>query len=136
MAGDVTLHMVDGVAQDVVAAVDARLFDGLGGHLVDAELDRHRCADGHVVLSLAVERVARLLRAQVDLGGAALDDRDQEVKARLHDTVELAEALDDGRLLLPHDEQHRRTKGCGPDGRSDEQDEQGKYDHGASFLLG
>ena len=134
--GDVAFHLVDGVAQDVVAAVNARLLDGLGGHLVDAELDRHRRADGHVVLGLAVERVARLLRAQVDLGGAALDDRNQEVKARLHDTVELAEALDDGRLLLPHDEQHRRTKGRGPDRRDDEQDEQGKYDHSASFLLG
>ena len=76
------------------------------------------------------------MRTQVDLGGAALDDRNQEVKARLHDTVELAEALDDGRLLLPQDEQHWRTKGRGPDGRDDEQDEQGKYDHGASFLLG
>ena len=50
--------------------------------------------------------------------------------------LNLPRALDDGRLLLPHDEQHRRAGDRGPDGSDDEQDEQGKYDHGASFLLG
>ena len=90
--GDIAFHLIDGVAQDVVATVDARLLNRLSRRLIDAELNRNGRADGHVILRLTVKRVAGFLRAQIDVGGAALDERDQEMEAGVHDAVELAKA--------------------------------------------
>ena len=63
-------------------------------------------ADGHVVLRLDVDVEAVLHRAQAHGGRLAVHERDLGVEARAHDTVELAQALDDhGVLLLDHVEQ-------------------------------
>ena len=62
--------------------------------------------DGDVVLSLDVDVEAVLHRAQRDRRRLAVDEGDLGMEARGHDTMELAQALDDdGVLLLDHEEQ-------------------------------
>ena len=66
-------------------------------------LSRDLKADGHVVLGLNVDAKTVFHGAQAHRGGLAVDHGHLHVEARVDDTVELTQALDDYGVLLLND---------------------------------
>ena len=83
-----------------------------GGHIVrvHAELGGGHHGDEHIVKSLGFQLHVKLVDTHVGFHGDAVHERDADMDAGELHLKELAEAFDDVRLLLRHDEECGRQQ--------------------------
>ncbi|MMZ62909.1 hypothetical protein D1872_251360 [compost metagenome] len=114
--GFVQLHLTDNLTQgrrrDIADPVHVigNTVSGLlrSDHLIeDNRIDLHL----HIILGdYGLRRNVRLLDPQIMVQADLVDDRDQDVKPRRQQTVELPEPLNDSHPLLRHDFDGQRNK--------------------------
>ena len=91
-------------------------------------------ANSHVVLGFHVDAEAVLHGSKAHGRSLALEERDLHVEASAYEAIEFAQALNDHRMLLLHDEQ--AVFDDGRDNQNENDEEHKTANHGGTFLLG
>ena len=99
--GQVVLHLPHGILQRVEAAVDAGIRALLDVAIVHVVLDGDVQLDGHVVRGLGVKGHVLVLGHEAHVV-RDVNEGKLHVEAGAGKPVELAQALDDGNVLLAH----------------------------------